>query len=147
MSLLASLAPAESALLAEARRAVLATLRPDGRPRLVPITFAADEHRDVLYSPLDEKRKTVSDPRRLARVRDILARPSVTLLVDRWSEDWTTLIWLRLDGRATLLEPGEEHGGAVGQLRRRYPQYANHRIESQPLLRFTVEAVRGWAAR
>ena len=33
---------------------------------------------------LDEKRKRVSDPHRLARVRDLLARPQVTLLVDRY---------------------------------------------------------------
>ena len=37
------LAAAQRALLEAARRAVLATIAPDGRPRLVPLAFAANE--------------------------------------------------------------------------------------------------------
>jgi PPOX class probable F420-dependent enzyme len=149
MSLLNTLPPAEAALLTESRRAVLATVRPDGRPRLVPITIAVDADVDVVYSPLDEKRKSVADPRRLARVRDIAARPDVTLLLDRWSEDWSQLAWLRLEARAALLEPGDaadEHGAAVARLRDRYPQYAGHDLDRRPLLRLAVRSARGWTA-
>lgn len=150
MSLLDSLSPAEAALLHQSRRAVLATIRADGRPRLVPIAFAADVATDVLYSPLDEKPKSFADPRRLARVRDITARPAVTLLVDRWSEDWTQLAWLRLDGRATLVEAAgeddEELRAAIVLLRGRYKQYAEHRLEARPLLRIAIESFRSWAA-
>jgi PPOX class probable F420-dependent enzyme len=105
------LTPAEHDLLESARRAVLATIAPSGRPRLVPITFGfaisltGDSKKLVLYSPLDEKPKSVADPRRLARVRDVLERPRVTVLVDRWHEDWTQLAWLRLEGDAALIEP------------------------------------------
>ena len=122
----------------------------------MPITFAADitghSQRLVLYSPLDEKPKTVDDPRTLARVRDILARPAVTVLVDRWSEDWTHLAWLRLGGTATLLEPGgeagdSEHTHAVALLRSRYDQYGDHALEARPILRIEVERVVTWAAQ
>ncbi|HSH22242.1 MAG TPA: pyridoxamine 5'-phosphate oxidase family protein, partial [Candidatus Caenarcaniphilales bacterium] len=128
------LSTAELALLADARRAVLATIAADGRPRLVPIAYAVApwtdaDGRNVIYSPLDEKPKSVADPRRLARVRDILERPEVTLLIDRWSENWSELAWLRVEGEATLLEPSAgwteagRHADAVRLLRGRYPQY------------------------
>jgi hypothetical protein len=29
----------------------------------------------------------------------------VSVIVDRWDEDWTRLAWLRVDGRAALIEP------------------------------------------
>src|SRR6187551_931402 len=97
-------------VLASARRAVLATIREDGSPRLVPITYAVAHDGDamVLYSALDEKPKAVGDRRELARVRDILVRPRVAVVVDHWSEDWTELAWVRLDGTASLLDPAGE---------------------------------------
>lgn len=118
----------------------------------MPITFAAIDADDglTLYSPLDEKPKTVADPRRLARVRDILERPRVSVLVDRWSEDWSALAWLRLDGGARLVEPAsgdaEEHGRAIALLRERYPPYAEHALELRPLVRIGVDGVSGWSA-
>ena len=141
------LTPSERDLLAGARRAVLATIAPDGRPRLVPICFVLDDVRPVLYSPLDEKPKRVDEPRQLARVRDLLADPRVSVLVDRWDEDWARLAWLRCDGTATLLEPNvREHGAAVDALRAKYPQYAPHRLEVRPLIRVTIERTRSWGA-
>ncbi len=135
----------EQALLGRARRAVLATVAADGRPRLVPIAYAYTD--GVLYTALDEKPKHVSDPHELARVRDILARPQVTVLVDEWDEDWTRLAWLRLYGQATLLEPiASEHAAAVNLLRDRYSQYARHRLEERPVIRIAVERVVGWSA-
>lgn len=133
---------------------MLATIAPDGGPRLVPIAFAVAGGGDdplVLYSALDEKPKSVSDPRALARVRDILARPRVSVLVDEWSEDWSRLAWLRLDGQASLLEPDNdraaEHGMAVRLLRERYPQYATHRLEMRPVMRIEVDRAVGWVSR
>ena len=119
----------------------------------MPCAFAfddTDEDALVLYSALDEKPKSVADPHDLARVRDTVARPRVTLIVDRWSEDWTELTWLRLDAVASLLEPTEttqpEHSRAVELLRARYPQYATQDLEARPILRFAVQAIRGWTA-
>ena len=145
-------APGDLDLLAASRRAVLATISASGRPRLVPITFAFT-HRNgsaVMYSALDEKPKSVTDPRDLARVRDISERPRVSVLVDAWDEDWTRLAWLRLDGTATLMEPSDplapEHAAAVRLLRSRYPQYAGMAIERRPMMRVEVDHVTRWSA-
>jgi PPOX class probable F420-dependent enzyme len=145
------LSAAQRSFLATARRAVLATIAPDGRPRLVPICFVLAEDDAVLYTPLDDKPKRTDDPLALARVRDIARDPRVTVLVDRWDEDWTHLAWLRLDGQAGLIVPDDrvtaiEHGWAVEALRARYPQYAEHRLEARPIVRIAVARVVAWGA-
>jgi PPOX class probable F420-dependent enzyme len=140
------------AFLGAARTATLATIAPSGRPRLVPICLVVGEDgpdgRPRLYSPLDDKPKQSDDPHELARVRDILVLPEATLLVDRWAEDWSRLGWIRLDTRAELLEPEPrevaEHESAIVALRKKYPQYADHRLEDRPILRFTVIRVVAW---
>lgn len=150
-----ALTPAEAGFLAAARTAVLATTDPAGRPRLVPICFvvpapeAGDAAAPLLYTPLDDKPKRVADPHVLARVRDIAARPAVTVLVDRWDEDWSRLAWLRLRGQAELLEPDGADGAteqviAIAALRAKYPQYASHDLESSPLIRMTISDATSW---
>lgn len=142
-----ALTPGDRALLDAARTVTLATIDPDGVPRLVPICFVvvADDGDDpVLWSPLDEKPKRPGDPRSLARVRDILVRPDVRLLVDHWSEDWSELAWLRLRGVARLMEPASVPAGVVAALRERYPQYADHDLVGRPMLAITVDHVSGW---
>lgn len=141
-----ALSSTERAFLAEARRAVLATIDPKGRPRLVPICFVLDGSGDIVYSPLDDKPKRVEDVRRLARVRDILDRPAVSLLLDRWDEDWTRLAWLRLGGRADLLEPTEtpQHPSVVASLRDKYAQYANHDLAARPIIRIAIDRISSW---
>ncbi len=138
------LSPAEQSLLAAARTATLATIAPDGRPRLVPVCFVLAEDGARLWIALDEKPKSIADPRDLARVRDVLARPEVTMLVDRWSEDWTELAWLRLAGRASLVEPADVPAGIVASLRAKYPQYATHALESRPMLAVAIESRTSW---
>jgi PPOX class probable F420-dependent enzyme len=140
--------------LESGRRAVLATVRDDGRPRLVPIAFAADTRVDpiVIYSAIDEKRKTTSDPRALGRVRDIQRRSDVSVLLDNWSEEWSELAWIRIDGTAMLLDPTlpahtHEHALAVDLLRQRYPQYESQRLEHRPVIRIVVEHVSSWSAQ
>lgn len=144
------LLPSQRDTLMRARRAVLATIAPDGRPRLVPICFVLDPDRPVLRTPLDEKPKDVGDVRALARVRDILRDERVTVLVDTWDEDWSRLGWLRCDGRGSLLEPdgpgAAEHRAAVTALRSRYPQYATHDLASRPMIRIALERATGWSA-
>jgi PPOX class probable F420-dependent enzyme len=138
------------AFLAAARTASLATIARDGLPRLVPICFVVDDGPPVaIHTPLDDKPKRVADVHDLQRVRDILARPEVALLVERWSEDWSRLGWLRLGGTATLVEPGEarrEHAAAVDALRAKYPQYGHHRLEERPLIRIAIVSARSWGS-
>jgi len=143
--------------VAAARRGTLATLDPKGQPRLVPICFVLDEpggrspDRDeglVLYTAIDEKPKRSTDPLRLARVRDIVARPQTTILVDRWDEDWDRLAWVRVECRAEVLPTVESDAGererAIAALRAKYPQYRAQRLESRPLIRLTCSVDATW---
>jgi hypothetical protein len=72
----------------------------------------------------------------------------VTLLVDRWSEDWSRLGWVRLYGSGVVLEPQtqdrEEHAAAVTALRTKYPQYATHALEIRPMIRLTIDRAVSW---
>lgn len=146
---------AQRRFLAEQRAATLATVSPDGRPRLVPICYVLGEHDDqigrpLIYTPLDEKAKTTADPHQLARVRDILVLPHVSLLAHRWSEDWSQLAWLRASGLGQLLEPQphevEEHAMAVAALREKYPQYREQAIDARPIIRISIDAALSWGA-
>jgi PPOX class probable F420-dependent enzyme len=129
--------------LHDARRAVLATIAADGRPRLVPICHVLLD--GDIWTPLDDKPKQPADPLDLARVRDIRRDPRVTVLVDRWDEDWSRLAWLRVEGEATVVEPGDAgHAAAIDALRGKYPQYATHRLEVRPVIRIAIGRVRGW---
>ena len=136
----------QRAFLTSARRAVLATIAPDGRARLVPICFVLDRASPVVHTPIDDKPKHSDDPLELARVRDIVADPRVTILLDRWDEDWDRLGWLRADGRAILVPADEtdERDAAIAALRAKYPQYQNHHLEARPLIRISLERVIGW---
>jgi PPOX class probable F420-dependent enzyme len=150
---------AQRAFVAAARQAVLTTTGPSGRPRPVPVCFVLLDRQDSsgaarvtrLFTPLDEKPKRNEDPRALARVRDILARPAVSLLVARWDEDWSRLAWVRIDGLASLVEPpatrdGSEHAAAVAALRAKYPQYLRQAIERRPLIRIEIQRTVTWGS-
>jgi PPOX class probable F420-dependent enzyme len=104
--------------LTAARVARLATTDPDGRPHLVPIVFAFEG--DTLYTAVDSKPKS---SQRLRRIENARSRPDVTILVDHYEEDWSLLWWIRLRGRARVLDEGDELERALGLLRAKYPQY------------------------
>jgi PPOX class probable F420-dependent enzyme len=127
------------ARLTAARVARLATTDPDGRPHLVPIVFALDG--DTLYSAVDRKPKR---SRKLRRIENARARPDVTVLVDHYEEDWARLWWIRLRGRARVLDEGEERERALALLREKYEQY---RIEPPdgPVLAVDLTDVRAWS--
>ncbi len=52
----------------------LATVGEDGRPHLVPVTFAV--HRGSVYTAVDHKPKSTRDLRRLANIRATPGRPT-----------------------------------------------------------------------
>jgi PPOX class probable F420-dependent enzyme len=108
----------DDARLTAARVARLATTDPDGRPHLVPIVFALEG--DTLYSAVDRKPKSSSKLRRIENAR---ARPDVTILVDHYEEDWDQLWWIRLRGRARVLDDGDERDHAIALLQEKYQQY------------------------
>ena len=118
----------------------MATTDPDGRPHLVPIVFALEG--DTLYSAVDRKPKRSSQLRRIENAR---ARPDVPILVDHYEADWGRLWWIRLRGRARVLDQGEERERALMLLRKKYPQYRSEPPDG-PVLAVDVTEVREWAS-
>jgi hypothetical protein len=78
--------------------------------------FAVDG--DTLYSAVDRKPKR---SRTLRRIENARARPDVTILVDQYEEDWRSLWWIRLRGRARVLDECEERERALALLSEKVP--------------------------
>jgi PPOX class probable F420-dependent enzyme len=125
---------------AAARVARLATVRADGKPHVVPCCFALDG--DLLYSAVDDvKPKSTAGLRRLDNIR---AQPAVTVLVDHYSEVWTELWWIRLDGKAQVAEPGAPGNDAgLELLQAKYDQY-RRQPPTGPLITVEILAWRAW---
>ena len=138
------LTPEQTAFLVRQRVARLATADAAGRPHVVPVCFAY--RTDTIYIALDEKPKDVP-PDRLKRVRNILENSEVTLVADRYAEDWSRLAFVMVRGKAGLLEPGsKEHAAAVRLLRGKYHQYEEMKIEENPAIAVRPEGVASWGA-
>lgn len=112
-------------------------MRDDGSPRLVPICFVLDG--DTLYTAVDEKPKRT---RRLARLADIERDPRVEILIDHYDEDWSKLWWVRLRGRARVVDRDER---ALELLQAKYEQY-RERPPSGPVIVVRIESRRVWPA-
>ena len=128
-------------ILHDARTAHLATADRSGRPLVVTICYVWDG--DLLYSAIDAKPKTT---RRLRRVRNIEENSRVSLIVDRWDEDWTRLRHVIIDGEATLVEGGDEWRRAIEELRGKYEQYRAMDVDRDfgSVIRIEAETVRCW---
>ncbi len=118
----------------------LSTVRPDGRPHVVPIVFALVG--DTVFSAVDKKRKRSTDLQRLVNVR---AEPRCALLVDHYDDDWDRLWWVRADGHGEVVDvPPAGHPG-IQALVQRFSQYRNE-PPSGPLLVVTVQRWTGWTS-
>jgi PPOX class probable F420-dependent enzyme len=106
----------------------------------VPIVFALDG--DTLYSAVDRKPKRSQT---LQRIENARARPDVTILVDHYDEDWAQLWWIRLRGRARVLDDGDERGRALELLAQKYPQYKTEPPDG-PVLAVDILETRSWSA-
>jgi PPOX class probable F420-dependent enzyme len=133
------------------RVARLATVSPDGRPHVVPFTFALGSRargadsgpEDHIYSAVDAKPKSSTDLRRL---RNIRANPRVAVLADHYEDDWDGLWWVRADGQAAIVDDPATMAPALALLAGRYPQYREH-PPGGPVISIHVDRWTGWTAR
>lgn len=123
---------------AAARVAVLASTTAEGRPHLVPVTFALDG--GTIWTATDGKAKRGTPLRRHANVA---VHPEVSLLVSHWDEDWSALWWVRVDGNATVTGDPATVARAVAALRDKYSQYEQVAVGA-PVIEVTVTSWRGW---
>ena len=119
----------------------LATADAEGVPQVVPVCFAVAD--GSVYIAIDGKPKS-GPARSLKRLRNIAENPAVSLVVDRYDDDWSRLGWVMIRGRAEILEAGDEHAEAQALVRRRYPQMAGMDIGGLPVIALRIEAVRSW---
>lgn len=106
----------------EAKVARLATVDQKSYPYVVPVVFVF--HENSFFIPLDEKAKTVN-PRKLKRVKNIENNPNVTLLIDKYQNDWKNLFFVMIHGKATVTDGKDSRlmDKIYKLLISKYPQY------------------------
>lgn len=124
---------------AAGRTASLATIRADGRPHSVPVCFALAG--DAVVTAIDQKPKRSQEVARLANIR---ANPAVELLVHHYEEEWSRLWWIRVAGRATVIESGDLREAALRVLKAKYPQY-ELTPPPGPVIEISALSWRGWS--
>jgi PPOX class probable F420-dependent enzyme len=120
----------------------LATADRQGRPHVVPCTFAVDDDGRIVTG-VDDKPKSTTALRRLANIEQ---NPLVSLLADEYSPDWEQLWWARADGTAVVVRGGAEHEAHWRLLAGKYPQYRGQAPDG-PTILVTVAAWSGWTYR
>jgi PPOX class probable F420-dependent enzyme len=130
-------------LIRSARVAHLATADARGQPLVIPICFAFDGKE--FFSPIDEKPKRIS-PQKLKRLRNIEGNSQVSLVIDRWDEDWQKLAYILIPGQARILLTGQKHRKAVSLLRRKYRQYRSMTIDQRPMIVIRPRSVKVWGS-
>jgi PPOX class probable F420-dependent enzyme len=119
------------------RVAHLATADSDGCPHVVPVCFAYLD--GAFWIAIDEKPKTTG---RLKRIRNIETNPRVSLVFDRYDEDWFRLAYVLVNGSAEVFDAAP--APVVDALRERYEQYRTMRLEGRPVIKITPERVVAW---
>ncbi|WP_084727592.1 TIGR03668 family PPOX class F420-dependent oxidoreductase [Rhodococcoides yunnanense] len=120
----------ETGQFAEARRALLSTVNPDGTPHLVPVVFAVVD--DTIVTAIDWKPKSTQ---KLQRLENIRADPAVSLIVDNYDEDWTALWWIRASGSARVVDADTDEGtAAIDALVGKYDQYVPARPQGPAIV-------------
>lgn len=129
------------ALIEGSRVARLGLLDGEGRPRVLPVTYAISRGR--LVTAVDEKRKRLQGER-LARVRWLRTRPQAALTVDRYDEDWSRLAWVQAIGTVTVSEAGSSRED-LEALVERYDPYRT-RLPAGPVLSLEPDRLLWWRA-
>lgn len=117
----------------------LATADAAGVPHVVPVCYAYELGR--FWIAIDEKTKRT---RRLKRLRNIETNPRVSLVVDRYEDDWSRLGYVLVHGLAAVIERGPEHERGLAALRERYDQYGGMKPEGRPVICITPDRVTSW---
>jgi PPOX class probable F420-dependent enzyme len=130
-------------LLREGRVARLGTVDGAGQPLVVPVCYVFDGR--WCFTAIDAKPKRIPAGG-LRRVRNIAENPRVSLVVDRYDEEWTRLAWVIVQGRADVLTDGPERAGAVDLLRDKYAQYRALGLDraTATVIRISPERAMSW---
>ena len=117
---MSSMPAAVAGFISDGRVGRLGTADPTGQPLVVPICYAWDGA--ALFSALDAKPKS-RPVDALKRIRNIRENAKVSVVIDRYDEDWSELRYVIIQGEARLLTGGDEFTRGVDLLLAKYPQY------------------------
>ncbi len=115
----------ESKFIQAQRIARMATVDKSGRPLVLPICYAYDGK--YLYTPIDKKPKRTS-AMELKRIKNIVSNPNVSVVIDRYYEDWTRIAYIIIHGTAEVLDRGREYRESLRILSERYRQYKRMKL-------------------
>jgi PPOX class probable F420-dependent enzyme len=98
---------------------------------------------DAVVTAVDTKPKTSPN---LKRLRNIMANPRVSILVDHYDdEDWSALWWVRADGTARIVNAGhDDFALATKALAAKYRQYLQIPPPG-PVIWIEISRWTGWA--
>jgi PPOX class probable F420-dependent enzyme len=140
-----NITPDVKEFIERARVARLATIDSEFRPHLVPVVFVFDGN--SFFIPIDEKRKRTAKPEMLKRIRNIQHNPNVSLLIDIYSEDWTRLAFVTIQGKASVASKTERNiqvTDAYKKLKTKYLQYQKVGIGETCII-IAPEKVASWS--
>ena len=95
-----------------ARVSRVATVSAEGVPHAVPVCHVLAGQK-LYFGSGDDATK----------VRNLKANPRITVIVDEYSDHWSSLKGVMVQGRARLIERGPEFTRARARLYAKYPQY------------------------
>ncbi len=98
----------------------LATVDETGKPLVLPVCFALLDN--IIYTPIDKKPKRVAADN-LKRLKNISVNPNVSIVFDKYYEDWSRLNYIIIEGRAIVIHEGEEYKHSLQSLVQKYDQY------------------------
>ncbi|MEO8476997.1 MAG: pyridoxamine 5'-phosphate oxidase family protein [Actinomycetota bacterium] len=104
--------PGVADFVASQRVGYLATVYPDGRPHVVPISPVLDLDRLVFATERDTQ-----------KVRNLEGDPFVAIAFDRYDEDWKQLVQVIVHGEAYVIDSGFEFERDRTLLYEKFPQY------------------------
>jgi len=90
----------------------VATVGETGVPHVVPVCHVLVDGR-IYFASGNDARKVIN----------LRANPRVTLAVDLYSDDWSTLRGVMVQGEARMIEKGPRFRRIRALLYRKYPQY------------------------
>ena len=99
-------------LIRWARVSRVATVSGEGVPHLIPVCHVLVREKLYFGSGKDA-----------TKIRNLKANPRITVTVDEYSDHWSSLKGVMIQGRARLIERGPEFTRARARLYEKYPQY------------------------
>ena len=123
-------------LIAWERVCRVATASPKGVPHVVPVGHV-----------LVDGKLCFGSGRGARKIKDLRANPHVAVTVDLYSDDWTNLKGVMIQGRAALIERGPRFRSIRRRLYEKYPQYpdeAGLEEKDAVVVEITPERVFSW---